>query len=63
VQTKIGSYQNTFALSPFLFFSFFLSKLELDHHHFMSTFIVIELILLYQLGCTNLAHITTHDKG
>ena len=42
---------DTFALinTWFLFFSFFFSKLELDHHHLMSIFISIDLSLLHHL--------------
>ena len=49
--------------SRFLFFSFFFSKLELDHHQHLSIFISMDLTLLTHLDCTNLAQITTHDIG
>jgi hypothetical protein len=68
--TKSGTMANknlfdTFALinTWFLFFSFFFSKLELDHHHLMSIFTSMDFILLYHLVCTNLAQFITHDKG
>jgi hypothetical protein len=53
-----------FALINLVFvFYFFFSKLELDHHPFMSIFISMDLLLAPLLGCTSLAQFITHDIG
>jgi hypothetical protein len=62
VQNKILSYTFALIISVFIFL-FLLFQVKLDHHQHMSISISMDLILLNHLDCTNLAHITTHDKG